>query len=574
LLNREESAFEFIVRRHGAMVLGVCRRILGDEHDAEDAFQATFLVLVRKAATIAPRDQLGRWLHGVARRTALKARTARTRRAARGRQAMAKPSPATPEETDWLDLQPILDEELAALSPIYGLPIILCDLEGKSRKEAAEQLGWKEGTLSGRLARGRRLLAAHLTRRGVTLSVAALSARLTSDALAVTPSVALLASTNKAAALVAAGAMAGVAEPVHALMRKVLQTMLIEKLKSLSIVLVAGLLGVGVVLGFSRVWGGGEPSAELPADQEKPPRKIEKPAPASLGKLYLHRGLDLAVYDLRRKKFTVLPQLDEEYKRGRTGDFIGLKMYQTSSARLSPDGLFLAFCQDKHGILVRDVALVNKPRSVVRMPEKELSSWCWSPDSKQILFSVWPGENDQKYHPYIVEVATGKVRKAVVPELKGEAPEGWGWGVWIHAWSPDGLWLAHAKGNFYLIDPQSKDVRQVTSERTGFFAGSCRFSPDGKKVVYIGGLKQKEYNLYVLDLLLGKTKLLAKLPHRWDLAACWSPDSRRIAFSSIEVDDDLKPNGPSRVEIYDAEGKGRPQRLIEEKEELTVTDWR
>src|SRR6185437_11178507 len=279
LRHPEDGAFEAVLHRHGPMVLGVCRRILGDEHDAEDAFQATFLVLVRKAATIVPRDRLGCWLHGVAQRTALKARTARARWTARGRQTMSKPSPATTEETAWLDLQPILDEELAALAENYRLAIILCDLEGKSRKQAAEQLGWKEGTLSGRLARGRRLLAARLTRRGVALSAAALTARLTSAALAVEPSVALLAATSKAATLVAAGTMAGLSGPVHVLMRKVLQTMLIEKLKSLSLVLIVALLGVGVVVGFSRVRGGDEPLA----DKAKSPPVAEKPAPPNLG---------------------------------------------------------------------------------------------------------------------------------------------------------------------------------------------------------------------------------------------------------------------------------------------------
>ncbi len=579
LVHREEAAFEAILRRHGGMVLGVCRRILGDEHDAEDAFQATFLVLVRKAAAIVPRDRLGAWLHGVAQRTALKARTARARRAARGRHAMAKPSPSTDEETAWLDLQPILDAELAALAENYRLPIILCDLEGKSRKEAAEQLGWKEGTLSGRLARGRRLLAARLTRRGVALSAAALTARLTSAARAVEPPVALLRSTSKTATLVAAGVMTGVAAPVHVLMRKVLQTMLIEKLKSLSVVLAVALLGVGVVLGFSHVRGGDEPPTEPPARKEKPSPRTEKLAPANLGKLYLHRGHEFTIYDLRRKKFLELPKRDEGPGRGveEIGDLLVIgRTYQPGSARLSPDGRFLAFGlatgTPPKEIQVRDATKEGPSRVVVHMPKKELSSWCWSPDGKQILFSVWPGEDDDKYHPYVVEVATGKVQKVKVPALKGKGPEGWG--VWIHAWSPDGLWLAFAKGSYYLIDPQSQDVRQVTSEAPGFLAGSCRFSPDGKKVVFIGGWKEKEYNLYILDLLLGKTKLLAKLRGRWDFAACWSPDSRRIAFSSVEADDDFKSKGPYRVEIYDADGKGRPQRLLEEKQWLTVTDWR
>lgn len=574
LADREEIAFEAILRRHGAMVLGVCRRILDDEHEAEDAFQAVFLVLVRKAASIVPRERLGCWLHGVAQRTAQKARTARARWVARGRQAMTKPFASPDEDSAWRDLQPVLDEELSALAEKYRLAVILCDLEGKSRKEAAEQLGWKEGTLSGRLARGRRLLAARLTRRGIVLSAAALTARLTSEALAVAPSSALLASTGKAAAGIAAGTMAGVAAPVHALMQKVLQTMFIEKLKSLSLVLIPALLGIGVVAGYAHVWGGAEPAAEVAADRQKPADPAENRSPAKIGKLYVHRGLDLAVYDLRRDKFTDIPALDDEHKvRQRDGG-----TYQAASARLSPDGRFLAFGQSQGGsppneIQIREVNREKEPRSLVRMPKKELSSWCWSPDGKQILFSAWPGDDDQKYHPHVVEVATGKVREVKLPELKGEGEDRWG--AWVHAWSPDGLWLVFAKGRFFLVHPQTKDVRQVTHETTGFLSGSCRFSPDGKKVVFIGGVKEKQYQLYVIDLLLGKTKKLAELPRRWDFAACWSPDSRCIAFSSAEVDDNLKPKGISRIEIYEADGKGGRQQVIEEKSEaLTVTDWR
>src|SRR5947209_10427313 len=159
----DEAAFEALVDRHGPMVLGVCRRVLGDAHDAEDAFQATFLVLVRKAASVVPREFVANWLYGVACRTARKARVARARADAVKRRvydrvtAMAG-SPRTEDEV-WHDLQPVLDEELRRLPDKYRAAVVLCDLEGKPRKDAAQQLGWPEGTLSGRLARARKLLA-------------------------------------------------------------------------------------------------------------------------------------------------------------------------------------------------------------------------------------------------------------------------------------------------------------------------------------------------------------------------------------------------------------------------------
>src|SRR5262249_54392705 len=170
---RDEPAFEALVHRHGPMVLGVCQRLLGNHHDAEDAFQATFMVLAKKAATVRPRGMVGHWLYGVACRTALEARVAAARRRARGKGYAMTRTPATPIE--WDDLRPVLDEELQRLPEKYRAAVVLCELEGKSRKEAARLLGIPEGTLSSRLATARRRLARRLARRGLDLSAAALA---------------------------------------------------------------------------------------------------------------------------------------------------------------------------------------------------------------------------------------------------------------------------------------------------------------------------------------------------------------------------------------------------------------
>src|SRR5579871_3259385 len=131
---KDEAAFEALVRRHGPMVLGVCRRVLGNHHDAEDAFQATFLVLLSKAAGIRRREAVGSWLYGVAYHTARKARAMSARRHARETRAAARPRPA-PTEPD-----ADLDEALHALPEKYRVPVVLCELEGKSRREVARQL--------------------------------------------------------------------------------------------------------------------------------------------------------------------------------------------------------------------------------------------------------------------------------------------------------------------------------------------------------------------------------------------------------------------------------------------------
>jgi RNA polymerase sigma factor (sigma-70 family) len=204
LSRREEAALAALVRRHAPMVWGVCRRVLRHHHDAEDAFQATFLVLVRKAASIASPELLANWLYGVAHQTALKARATTAKRQARARQVTPMPEPAATERDLWHDLEPLLDQELCQLSDIYRVAIVLCDLEGKTRKEAARQLGVPEGTLAARLARGRGMLAKRLARRGLVVSGASLAALLAPTASASTPTSVVVA-TIKAASLFAAG---------------------------------------------------------------------------------------------------------------------------------------------------------------------------------------------------------------------------------------------------------------------------------------------------------------------------------------------------------------------------------
>ena len=154
---REASAFEAIVVRYGPLVWGVCRRVLRDHHDAEDAFQATFLVLARKAASVMPREKLGNWLYGVAFQTAMKAMATRAKRRVRERQVRELPEPEAVSDERADELLAGLDREVARLPEKYRMPIILCELQGKTHRQAAEQLGWPVGTVSGRLSRARAL---------------------------------------------------------------------------------------------------------------------------------------------------------------------------------------------------------------------------------------------------------------------------------------------------------------------------------------------------------------------------------------------------------------------------------
>ncbi len=247
-----EAAFAALVERHGAMVLGVCRRVLGNQHAAEDAFQATFLVLAKKAAAIAHKQQLASWLYGVARRAALDARARSTRRQAREKR-LDHMLPADPNDHAFTsELRSILDEELARLPERHRAAIVLCELEGLSRRVAAVLLGVSEGTLSSRLARAKARLRERLTRRGLALAAITLSAILNHDAQAVSVPPALIDSTIRGATKVAAGSsLTGVVSTsVATLTEGVLKTMLIAKLKG-AVLGVAALAvittGVGVL---------------------------------------------------------------------------------------------------------------------------------------------------------------------------------------------------------------------------------------------------------------------------------------------------------------------------------------
>jgi RNA polymerase sigma factor (sigma-70 family) len=248
---RDETAFALLLRRHGPMVWSVCRRVLGNAHDADDAFQAAFLVLVRKAASVRPREAVGNWLYGVAYRTALATHKRIARRRAKEQSLQDVPTPESKSEEPWQELWPILDRELSRLADKYRLPIVLCDLEGRGRKEVARQLAIPEGTLSSRLDTARKKLAARLARLGFTLSGVSLAALLTEKTATAAIAPSLFTSTTKAAMLVAAGSAAvagGVSATVATLTEGVLKTMFIAKIKSATLVF-CGVAALGVGTG-------------------------------------------------------------------------------------------------------------------------------------------------------------------------------------------------------------------------------------------------------------------------------------------------------------------------------------
>jgi RNA polymerase sigma factor (sigma-70 family) len=207
---QDEEAFTELVRRHGSMVLSVCRRILRNSADADDVFQATFMVLARRAGSISPASAVGRWLHGVAVRTAKEALRRAARR--RARESRVVPREEIPEDV-LLDVKPILDSELTRLPAQFAQVLILCDMEGRTRPEVAALLHVPEGTVASRLSRAREMLAARLTRRGIALTVGAVASVVAADAGAATPPE-LLASTAKVAFAFGTGKGAEAVSPV------------------------------------------------------------------------------------------------------------------------------------------------------------------------------------------------------------------------------------------------------------------------------------------------------------------------------------------------------------------------
>jgi RNA polymerase sigma-70 factor (ECF subfamily) len=242
----DEAAFTALVERYGPLVLGVCRRVLRDAHDAEDAFQATFLVLARRASTLDGRGPLGNWLYGVAYRTALKAKANAARRRAHERQGLDMAGVLSSSEKDWTELWPVFDEELNQLPEKYRAPLVLCFLEGKSHLEAARALGWPSGSMSRRMQRARELLRERLAKRGVGVSAALLLALLTDKAAATTVPAALAATTAKAAVAFGTGTTAAVAvtsAEVVALAESVLKMLATYSFKTAAtVVLVIALL--------------------------------------------------------------------------------------------------------------------------------------------------------------------------------------------------------------------------------------------------------------------------------------------------------------------------------------------
>ncbi len=431
ITQRDEYAFAALLARHGPMVLGVCRRVLHDEHWAEDVCQATFLTLARNAGRIRKRNAVGSWLHGVALRLAHKARGQTTPPAKIASPPAAMPSPDPLVEVSWREVRQILDEELGRLPERYRLPLIMCYLEGQSRDEAAAQLGWSPGKVKGLLERGREHLRTRLIRRGLTLSAAGTS--LLADAALAVPIPPLLSATTRLAALRlvegASRGVCGISATVYSLLEGGLPKIASKTMALvLALVLVTGAAGLGAGLLVRGTDGSATPSVAPPtwpvqpvkaaafegdkrSKKEKPaePKPEKRPPPAdkdsavqgfafdAKGQFIVTVGRDAKIHVRQRATGKQLWEL-----AGPPGDWVGVIVF-------SPDGgLLAALCGNNSSndttVILWDMT-TGTERQRFRGSHKGAAGLAFAPDGKSV--ATHGGDAVRLW-----DVATGKLLRS------------------------------------------------------------------------------------------------------------------------------------------------------------------
>ena len=568
LSRRDEAALAVLVRRHAPMVWGVCRRTLCNYHDAEDAFQATFLVLVRKAASIMPREMVGNWLYGVAHQTAVKARATAARRKGRERQVARMPEPAVADQDLWRDLQPLLDQELSHLPDKYRAVIVLCDLEGKTRKEAARQLGVPEGTVAGQLARARTMLAKRMARHGLVVSGGALAALLTEKVASAGVPTSMVSSTIKAVTVVAAGraAASGVfSGTVAALAEGVLKAMLLNKLKITTAVL---LFLVAALVGGARLL--------YQTQAAEPPRAGKKQATATQGSKNDRQPKTAGtskggrIFFVRQKVVgqegfaMVNPDGKEETSLKGAGFFHAV----------SPDGKKVAYGVPVQGeedssneVVYLKAVGDDKPGESLKV---QAHCWCWSPDGQSLAITTCQGN---AFACEIFDLKTKNRKPLKPPEVKAvENAEG-PVGHYVTDWSKDGKWLlttarrGDVPADVYRVKSDGSDAKRIGVGADG------QFSPDGKKILYLG-LKDDDApdkaRLFIADVDGGKSRPVSQeLNGKFNGGFCWSPDGKKIAYVWQRDRDAEDQEWETFLMVMDADGKNA---TVVVSEKLPPTD--
>ncbi len=542
--DRDEDTFTALVRRHGPMVLRVCRRILHNGHDADDVFQATFFVLSRKAASLLRRDSVGCFLHGVAYRLALKARTQfAQRRMHEGRAMVEKQADDPLAELSVREAQAILDEELALLPEKWRAPVVLCCLEGRTRDEASRQLGWPSQLVKSRLEQGRERLRSRLCRRGLTLP-AALSATLLMEEAAA----AALPTMLIRAAVDAARSNNNVSASVALLAESALGSTAIGKAK----IIVVGLL----LLTGALAAGMGAIAPPQPAEKHNAPpqpagKQDETPAAAAAKRPEPPKS---ERQQAARTDRYGDPLPDEAIARlgttrFRHGGMIG-------SLAFTPDGKTLVSCGLWDGIRIWDVANGRQIRRLTHQTSG-IQPLALSPDGKWLAI-LSQTNNPKGGSIAILDFATGRVARRM-------GTQGSGGGFGYPLYSPDGKVLAvSGQQTIELWDPESGRLLHTLKGHNDI-VWSIAFSSDSKTMV--SGSDDQTIRFW--DVATGQQA--RQITHNKGVGKiAWSPDGKLLA--SIDLTKDASQGGAvwrpdSRVHLWDtATGKEVRQLVLPAKE--------
>lgn len=570
--DRDGSAFAALVHRHGAMVFAVCRRVVRDWHVAEDAFQATFLVLALRAASVWPPEAVAGWLHGVALRVAKNARRTHLRQTAREHPTAEFCAPAASTDPD-PDLADVLDDELRKLPGKYRELLVACDLQGRCRAPVAASLGIPEGTLSSRLTTARKMLAQRLAKRGVTPAVAAGVALNGPTLVACEVPRMVLAS----AARLGCGPADTVSAGVASLASGVIRAMTYRAWVLFGVLVLA----VGTALGLAcTAWAATDnPLPERPvahppaivlaprAAEPVPPKAAPKP-PKGPNKLLFYRAGHLVTTD---PDGTNEKQLIDAQKT----------QFHPTGVSFSPDGTRVCLAHTggspagpKSTILV--VCLDGKDTGTDHATDVPVLWACWSPDGTRLLVTEAAGaESAQKFEVthHVIEVTTGKRTRLELPSDQ-----------LIFDWGRDGCFLGmqalldketkEPDFRLWVVAPDGKPKVEIPSTDPAFHPMGGRFSPDGRRVLF--GLERKAdktrwaHQLAVYDLVSKKTTPVADVPLNAEIqSACWSPDGKQIAWSWHLAYDRTQPKAEEQeiewhVTVCDPDGKN-PKTIASEK---------
>jgi RNA polymerase sigma factor (sigma-70 family) len=496
LARRDQAAFELLVWRHGRMVLSVCRRLLRDPQDAEDAFQSTFLVLVRKARSIRRREAVAGWLYQVAHRCALKARA---RLQCRNRYSQSEEdltSLAAPDDglaaAEYGDVWPLLDEEVRRLPAKYRDPFVLCCLEGKTYAEAGRQLCCPRTTVSTRLGRARAILRGRLAARGVALSAGAFATMLCAQSAGAAAPGALVDATVQAASRFAAGeALTGLSAEVAAVTGGVLRSMTLNNLKWISMLLItAGVLGAGA--SFTRhVPAAGQPAAaDRPAGTPGPPAApVTRSLPHKVLVYSLAFAPDGKTVATGSHDHTIhLWDVDSGRHRrellGQRGEVCGLAF--------APDGKLLASAGHDNVVRIWDTATGKEVRQCVGHAVVGMAL-AFAPDGKTLATGGHVGDSTIR----LWDVSNGKE----LHRLTGHQDE-----VCALAFSPDGRLLASAGADrtVRLWDVSAgKELCRCAAPADKLFLVTClAFSPDGRTLAASSWLK----TIYLWEAATGQER--------------------------------------------------------------------